>query len=158
MKLQEIIRSPPSKTIEMYIRQGHPDNYRDILKEVKHKEIFSIIVDTLPGNMRLFLRCLLQLQMNDYRYHYLFTTFDIETFDLEDFKYNYVNMTAFRIVDTANRQVLKILKDMEKFQPIGHSILNKTSIIKLTLRGLPLFLHPPQMWSLLNMRTKEEFR
>lgn len=41
----------------MYIRQGHPDNYRDILKEVKHKEIFSIIVDTLPGNMRLFLRC-----------------------------------------------------------------------------------------------------
>ncbi|XP_063880682.1 glutamate receptor ionotropic, kainate 2-like isoform X2 [Scylla paramamosain] len=130
MKLQEIIRSPPSKAIEMYIRQGHPDNYRDVLKEVKHKEIFSIIVDTLPGNMRLFLRCLLQLQMNDYRYHYLFTTFDIETFDLEDFKYNFVNMTAFRIVDTANRQVLRILQDMEKFQPIGHSILNKTSIIK----------------------------
>nr|XP_045621985.1 glutamate receptor ionotropic, kainate 2-like [Procambarus clarkii] len=130
MKLQEIIRSPPSKTIEMYIRQGHPHNYRDILKEVKHKEIFSIIVDTLPNNMRDFLRCLLQLQMNDYRYHYLFTTFDIETFDLEDFKYNYVNMTAFRIVDTSNSQVLKILRDMEKFQPIGHSILNKSSIIK----------------------------
>nr|XP_053653425.1 glutamate receptor ionotropic, kainate 2-like [Cherax quadricarinatus] len=130
MKLQEIIRSPPSKNVEMYIRQGHPDNYRDILKEVKHKEIFSIIVDTLPRNMRLFLRCLLQLQMNDYRYHYLFTTFDIETFDLEDFKYNYVNMTAFRIVDTSNSHVRKILHDMEKFQPFGHSILNKSSIIK----------------------------
>ncbi|ROT84396.1 Glutamate receptor, ionotropic kainate 1 [Penaeus vannamei] len=71
MKLQEIIRSPPDKSIEIYIRQGHPENYRDILKEVKYKEIFSVIVDTLPENMHLFLRC------------------DIETFDLEDFKYNF---------------------------------------------------------------------
>nr|XP_027237924.1 glutamate receptor ionotropic, kainate 3-like [Penaeus vannamei] len=60
MKLQEIIRSPPDKSIEIYIRQGHPENYRDILKEVKYKEIFSVIVDTLPENMHLFLRCLLQ--------------------------------------------------------------------------------------------------
>ncbi|XP_047488650.1 glutamate receptor ionotropic, kainate 2-like [Penaeus chinensis] len=130
MKLQEIIRSPPDKSIEIYIRQGHPENYRDILKEVKYKEIFSVIVDTLPENMHLFLRCLLQLQMNDYRYHYLFTTFDIETFDLEDFKYNFVNMTAFRVVDTSNIQVRRTLRDMEKFQPIGHSILNKSTIIK----------------------------
>ncbi|XP_068222545.1 glutamate receptor ionotropic, kainate 2-like [Palaemon carinicauda] len=130
MKLQEIIRSPPSKSIEIYIRQGHPENYRDILKEVKHKEIYSIIVDTLPEHMNLFLRCLLQLQMNDYRYHYLFTTFDIETFDLEDFKYNFVNMTAFRLVDTDNGHVKRTLKDMEKFQPIGHSILNKSTIIQ----------------------------
>ncbi|XP_037804780.1 glutamate receptor ionotropic, kainate 2-like, partial [Penaeus monodon] len=50
MKLQEIIRSPPDKSIEIYIRQGHPENYRDILKEVKYKEIFSVIVDTLPEN------------------------------------------------------------------------------------------------------------
>ncbi|XP_064081833.1 glutamate receptor ionotropic, kainate 2-like isoform X1 [Macrobrachium nipponense] len=130
MKLQEIIRSPPSKSIEIYIRQGHPENYRDILKEVKHKEIYSIIVDTLPEHMNLFLRCLLQLQMNDYRYHYLFTTFDIETFDLEDFKYNFVNMTAFRLVDTDNGHVKRTLRDMEKFQPIGHSILNKSTIIQ----------------------------
>ncbi|XP_042867558.1 glutamate receptor ionotropic, kainate 2-like [Penaeus japonicus] len=130
MKLQEIIRSPPDKSIEIYIRQGHPENYRDILKEVKYKEIFSVIVDTLPENMHLFLRCLLQLQMNDYRYHYLFTTFDIETFDLEDFKYNFVNMTAFRVVDTSNVHVRRTLRDMEKFQPIGHSILNKSTIIK----------------------------
>ena len=30
------------------------------------------------------------------RYHYTFTTFDVETLDLEDFKYNQVNITAFR--------------------------------------------------------------
>ena len=31
-----------------------------------------------------------------HRYHYTFTTFDVETLDLEDFKYNQVNITAFR--------------------------------------------------------------
>ncbi|KAF2362821.1 Receptor ligand binding region [Trinorchestia longiramus] len=57
MKLQDIIRSPPSKNVEIYIRQGTPDTYRDILKEVKHKQIYSIIVDTVPEHMHLFLRC-----------------------------------------------------------------------------------------------------
>lgn len=54
--------------------------------------------------------------MNDYKYHYLFTTFDIETFDLEDFKYNFVNMTAFRIVDIDDLAVTEVLRDMAKFQ------------------------------------------
>jgi ionotropic kainate glutamate receptor 2 len=56
---------------------------------------------------------------------------DIETFDLEDFKYNFVNMTAFRIVDAENVGVSEILKDMERFQPVGHSILNKSRIIQV---------------------------
>ncbi|KAJ4452078.1 hypothetical protein ANN_03594 [Periplaneta americana] len=55
---------------------------------------------------------------------------DIETFDLEDFKYNFVNMTAFRIVDAEDVGVREILKDMERFQPVGHSILNKSRIIQ----------------------------
>lgn len=54
--------------------------------------------------------------MNDYKYHYLFTTFDIETFDLEDFKYNFVNMTAFRVVDLDDLAVTEVLRDMVKFQ------------------------------------------
>lgn len=105
--------------------------------------------------------------MNDYRYHYMFTTFvsiffskrflfrkksdfkkqkfkfqDIETFDLEDFKYNSVNITAFRLVDTEDPRVSGVLDQMEKFQPIGHAILNKSGIIqvreKLELIFFPL--------------------
>ncbi|PSN48945.1 hypothetical protein C0J52_11354 [Blattella germanica] len=73
---------------------------------------------------------ILQLQMNDYRYHYMFTTFDIETFDLEDFKYNSVNITAFRLVDVEDSRVLETLEQMERFQPIGHAILNRSGIIQ----------------------------
>ncbi|XP_073985740.1 glutamate receptor ionotropic, kainate 2 isoform X2 [Rhodnius prolixus] len=129
-KLQELVKAPPGSRTEMYIRQAHPSSYRHVLREIRQKEIFKLIVDTNPNNMNLFFRAILQLQMNDYRYHYMFTTFDIETFDLEDFKYNSVNMTAFRIVDVENEKVADLLHQMERFQPIGHSILNKTGIIR----------------------------
>lgn len=56
---------------------------------------------------------------------------DIETFDLEDFKYNSVNMTAFRLVDLEEPKVSDILRQMERFQPIGHAILNKTGVIQV---------------------------
>ncbi|XP_069680352.1 glutamate receptor ionotropic, kainate 2-like isoform X2 [Periplaneta americana] len=130
IKLRELVRSPSNRDVEVHLRQADPESYRAVLKEIKSKEIHNLVVDTRPEHMHLFLRGILQLQMNDYKYHYLFTTFDIETFDLEDFKYNFVNMTAFRIVDAEDVGVREILKDMERFQPVGHSILNKSRIIQ----------------------------
>ena len=56
---------------------------------------------------------------------------DIETFDLEDFKSNSVNMTAFRLVDLEEPKVAEVLRQMERFQPIGHAILNKTGVIQV---------------------------
>lgn len=38
-------------------------------------------------------------------------------FDLEDFKYNFVNMTAFRVVDAGELSVQEVLRDMARFQP-----------------------------------------
>ncbi|KAK9752864.1 Receptor family ligand binding region [Popillia japonica] len=116
IKLRELVRSPHNRDLEIHIRQADPDTYRPILKEIKSKEIHNIIIDTKSKNMRHFLKGILQLQMNDYKYHYLFTTFDLETFDLEDFKYNFVNMTAFRVVDAEDLAVQEVLRDMIKFQ------------------------------------------
>ena len=67
--------------------------------------------------------------MNNDRYHYSFTSFDVETFDLEDFKYNSVNMTAFRIVDSDSLAVRETLAEMERTSPIGRAILNRSQII-----------------------------
>ncbi|XP_059470877.1 glutamate receptor ionotropic, kainate 2 isoform X1 [Neocloeon triangulifer] len=129
-KLQDLVKSPPTQRTEMYIRQANPATYRQVLKEIRQKEIYKLIVDTNPKHMYKFFRAILQLQMNDYRYHYMFTTFDIETFDLEDFKYNSVNITAFRLVDVEDKRVSEKLAQMEKFQPIGQSILNRSGIIQ----------------------------
>ncbi len=91
-----------SSATELYIRQATPETYRQVLKEIRQKEIFKIIVDTNPNYINRFLRAvsgilkfyllcdflytensihllnifqILQLQMNDYRYHFMFTTF-----------------------------------------------------------------------------------
>ncbi|XP_076174865.1 glutamate receptor ionotropic, kainate 2 isoform X2 [Ptiloglossa arizonensis] len=130
VKLRELVRSRKSREIEVNLRQADPDSYRLVLSEMKSKEIRNLIVDTRPEHMHHFLRMILQLQMNDYKYHYLFTTFDIETFDLEDFKYNFVNITAFRLVDAEDVGVRGILRDMERYQPSGNKILNKSRVIQ----------------------------
>nr|CAD7399734.1 unnamed protein product [Timema poppensis] len=101
-KLRELVRSQVNQEVEVHLRQADPDTYRAVLKEIKSKEITNLVVDTRPENMHYFLKG------------------DIETFDLEDFKYNFVNMTAFRIVDAEDVSVQEILKDMERFHPTGN--------------------------------------
>ncbi|XP_012276449.1 glutamate receptor ionotropic, kainate 2 [Orussus abietinus] len=130
VKLRELAKFPKPREVEVYLRQADPESYRQVLSEMKSKEIRNLVIDTKPENMHHFLRMILQLQMNDYKYHYLFTTFDIETFDLEDFKYNFVNITAFRLVDADDLSVRNILRDMERFQPAGNTILNKSRVIQ----------------------------
>ncbi|XP_045024646.1 glutamate receptor ionotropic, kainate 2 isoform X2 [Daphnia magna] len=131
--LQDMIRAPTAKPMEILLRQASPDTYKDVLREVKAKEYYNLVIDTKPENMNFFLKGVLQLQMNDYKYHYLFTTFDVEIFDLEAFKYNYVNITAFRAVDSEYFRVMQTLKEMEKVQMPGYNqtVINRTRILQV---------------------------
>ncbi|CRK95896.1 CLUMA_CG009342, isoform A [Clunio marinus] len=127
-KQQDLMKSS-ERGMEVYIRQALPETYRLVLREIRQKEIYKLIIDTSPQNINKFFRTILQLQMNDFRYHYMFTTFDIETFDLEDFKYNSVNITAFRLVDVESPKVMDIMEKMKKFQPNAKDASNGTSVI-----------------------------
>jgi ionotropic kainate glutamate receptor 2 len=57
----------------------------------------------------------------------------VEIFDLEAFKYNYVNITAFRAVDSEYFRVMQTLKEMERVQMPGynHSVINRTRILQV---------------------------
>ena len=55
--------------------------------------------------------------------------FSIHRFDLEDFRYNNVNMTAFRLVDADNEEVQQLLYEMETLSPLGAAILNKSQVM-----------------------------
>ncbi|CAG2109402.1 unnamed protein product [Medioppia subpectinata] len=131
IKLQQLVRPPLSKTVTFIFRKSNPTNFREILKDVRTRGIYSIIIDTRPESLPHLLAAILQVQMNNYKYHYHFITFDIETFNLDNFKYNFVNMTAYRMVDVEHPPVRQILRDMEKFQPMGQHILNKTNVINM---------------------------
>lgn len=56
---------------------------------------------------------------------------DLESFDLEDFKYNSVNITAFRLVDIGSPRVNEVVEQMERFQhqSTHHEALNSTTIV-----------------------------
>jgi hypothetical protein len=69
----------------------------------------------------------LQHQMTDFKYHYLFTSFDLENFDMEDFRYNFVNITAFRLIDASDIFVKETLKEMQQFGR-QHNIKLKRSL------------------------------
>ncbi|XP_063543877.1 glutamate receptor ionotropic, kainate 2 [Cydia strobilella] len=103
------------------VRTSH--EYRRALSLLKAQGVTHIIVDTDPKRLRQLARAILQLQMNNENYHYIFTSFDIELFDLEDFYYNRVNMSGWRLVDRDSDKVKDTLLVMEKFHPIGASIL-----------------------------------
>ena len=48
---------------------------------------------------------------------------------MEDFRYNNVNMTAFRLVDADNDEVQQLLYEMETLSPLGAAILNKSQVM-----------------------------
>lgn len=58
----------------------------------------------------------------------------MEIFDLEAFKYNYVNITAFRAVDSEYFRVMQTLKEMERVQMPGYnqSVINRTRILQVS--------------------------
>ncbi|XP_017155751.1 glutamate receptor ionotropic, kainate 2 isoform X3 [Drosophila miranda] len=122
--LFNLMHSSNEMKTEMYIRQASPETYRQVLRAIRQKEIYKIIVDTSPSNIKTFFRSILQLQMNDHRYHYMFTTFDLETYDLEDFRYNSVNITAFRLVDVGSKRYLEVIDQMQKLQHNGLDMIN----------------------------------
>ncbi|XP_033237152.1 glutamate receptor ionotropic, kainate 2 isoform X1 [Drosophila pseudoobscura] len=122
--LFNLMHSSNEMKTEMYIRQASPETYRQVLRAIRQKEIYKIIVDTSPSNIKKFFRSILQLQMNDHRYHYMFTTFDLETYDLEDFRYNSVNITAFRLVDVGSKRYLEVIDQMQKLQHNGLDMIN----------------------------------
>ncbi|XP_050676373.1 glutamate receptor ionotropic, kainate 2 [Leptidea sinapis] len=113
---------------DMYAVRCESRDYRRALAQLKMQRVRHIMVDVDPKHLRQLARAILQLQMNNENYHYLFTSFDMALFDLEDFYYNRVNMSGWRLVDRGSDKVEDALQVMGKFHPIGASILSGSQI------------------------------
>lgn len=77
--------------------------------------------------------------MNDFKYHYLFTSFDLESFEMEDFRYNFVNITAFRLVDTNDVFVKDVFKEMEQYSKQNHIKFKKNIAVEVRMKFLGTF-------------------
>jgi len=56
LRLQDLVRAPPSSKMEVYIRQGTVNTYRQVLREIKQRDIGNIIVDTRTEHVEAFFR------------------------------------------------------------------------------------------------------
>jgi len=61
IRLQDLVRSPPAKNMEVYIRQATKHSYRKILREIKKRNIGNIIVDTNTEHVDSFFRAVSHL-------------------------------------------------------------------------------------------------
>lgn len=52
--------------MEVHLRQADADSYRAVLKEIKAKEIYSIVIDIKACNMQHFLKAVMKAL---YQYH-----------------------------------------------------------------------------------------
>ena len=58
---------------------------------------------------------------------------DLEIYDLEDFMYNDVNITTYRLVDYSNPVVRNMLKEIDKYHPnVGKQMLHRGQLIKVS--------------------------
>lgn len=56
-KQQELMKSSsPTEKMEVYIRQATADTYRQVLREIRQKEIYKLIIDTNPKHINKFFR------------------------------------------------------------------------------------------------------
>ncbi|XP_055331757.1 glutamate receptor ionotropic, kainate 2-like isoform X2 [Paramacrobiotus metropolitanus] len=114
VKLQSLLKLQSDSKNEVYIQQVHNGDYRGALLSIKEMNIFNIVVDIADEQLHHVLRAMLQLQMNDFRYHYFFTTFNLELLNLEDFRHNYVNITGFRLIKRDETPYKEIAQSLHK--------------------------------------------
>uniref|UniRef100_A0A1A9ZYP4 Receptor ligand binding region domain-containing protein n=1 Tax=Glossina pallidipes TaxID=7398 RepID=A0A1A9ZYP4_GLOPL len=130
-------------SLEVHVRYVNPLTYVQYLNEMKEMEMHNLILDTKTDNVHIILKTILKLQMNEYKYHYFITSFDIEKFDLEDFKYNFANITSFCLVDVNDvRTISALIYDSVHIFVIGLQSLQQSHF----LRVANVSCESPQTW------------
>ncbi|VDI72337.1 glutamate receptor, ionotropic, invertebrate [Mytilus galloprovincialis] len=117
-KMQVIIQDISKESGKaIHLRQVSSNtNMRELLMEAKRKQWTNILADLNASQTSLLLKMALQQGMINPYHHYVLTTLDIETINLDDYKYNHVNITGFRLVDPKNKFVKLITDDMYIYQ------------------------------------------
>lgn len=68
-KQQDLMKPSPGSRTEIYIRQVTTNTYRHILKEIRQKEIYKLIIDLNPKHMNKFFRAVSQNHHSFFHHH-----------------------------------------------------------------------------------------
>lgn len=108
IKLQEVLKLPKSyEGLKITLRQLYTDSndFRPLLKEIFKSGETRIVLDCEFDLIEAILDQADEIGMiNDY-HNYLITSLDIERVNISPFKFDNVNITGFRMVDTSRPEV-----------------------------------------------------
>jgi ionotropic kainate glutamate receptor 2 len=97
---------------------NHEYEYRAVLRDIGTRRYKNIILDLEPREAQIVLKMALQLGMINSTYHYVLTTLDIETIELDDFKYNRANITGLRLTKTETTFYRQVVHNLEQFMTL----------------------------------------
>ncbi|XP_020295440.1 glutamate receptor ionotropic, kainate 2-like isoform X1 [Pseudomyrmex gracilis] len=91
---------------------GGGPNFRHAMKEVKHYGYRNIIIDCSYDNLASVLEQALQVGLMSEKHKVIVASLDLQTLDLEAYKYSGVDITGVRLVDPESPIVRHILKSL----------------------------------------------
>lgn len=95
--------------------------YRLILRDLSRRSVRNFVLDLEPEESQAVLKIALQLGMINSSYHFILTTLDAETINLEDYKYNRANVTALRLIKSDSAFYKSISLNLTDYNSISTS-------------------------------------
>ncbi|XP_073988845.1 kainate-type ionotropic glutamate receptor subunit 1D isoform X1 [Rhodnius prolixus] len=112
VRLQELLKAHGPSDFPIAVRQLPEGNdYRPLLKQIKNSAESHIVLDCSTEKIYNVLKQAQQIGMMSDYHSYLITSLDLQSVDLEEFKYGGTNITALRLVDPNNVEVQRVVKD-----------------------------------------------
>ncbi|XP_063242515.1 glutamate receptor ionotropic, kainate 2 [Bacillus rossius redtenbacheri] len=99
VRLQELLKAHGPSELPVAVRQlGEGSDYRPLLKQIKNSAESHIVLDCSTERIYDVLKQAQQIGMMSDYHSYLITSLDLQTVELEEFKYGGTNITALRLV------------------------------------------------------------
>ncbi|XP_014608313.1 PREDICTED: glutamate receptor ionotropic, kainate 2-like [Polistes canadensis] len=95
--------------IDIFLFQlGNGPNYRNVIQEVKETEIENIVIDCSFPILNEVLKQAQQVGIMSDEHNVVVTSLDLQTLNLEPYRYSGVNFTGFRLINPEDPTVMEI--------------------------------------------------
>ncbi|KAF7387251.1 hypothetical protein HZH68_012928 [Vespula germanica] len=97
--------------IDIFLYQlGSGPNYRNVMQEVKETEMENIVIDCSFWILDEVLKQAQQVGILSDQHKVIVTSLDLQTLDLEPYRYSGVNFTGFRLINPEDSTVIEIFE------------------------------------------------
>ncbi|CAF0743263.1 unnamed protein product [Adineta steineri] len=124
-RLQKLLNDPGVNQTDILVRQFTHYKDRSVLNDAIGRGINNIILDLNDLNTRTVLKMALQMGMINAHYHFVLTTLNVDTYDLEDYRYNFVNLTAYRLFNRRDARVQMAMESFFAFKTMPNNETNR---------------------------------